>query len=261
MDFDIAQQLAVIAEEESAAIYHFTLIVLSALAVTSGLLLAVLADRKSVRRVGFGGLLICAGVLAASSVPKPKVEAWPEGVTNNGSFFDTNAWRFVEFRWNLREGYPQDQPLSFKYRPRDLSADWAALGSEPSGSRARRFVFADLGILLHPTNCIYLVESSYVPPRLPSIEFVSSTASNVTIEVTTATNYFGYAAMWECRRQMHLDTRLPVWGPWTEIGQPFDFETTRTNIVVRGQFVNERRNTEIRLKMMISNETSEGVRP
>ena len=97
MDFDIAQQLAVIAEEESAAIYHFTLIVLSALAVTSGLLLAVLADRKSVRRVGFGGLLICAGVLAASSVPKPKVEAWPEGVVNNGSFFDTNAWRFVEF--------------------------------------------------------------------------------------------------------------------------------------------------------------------
>ena len=125
----------------------------------------------------------------------------------------------------------------------------------------RRFYFWTAELPDNPTNYIYQVRSSYVPPELPSIELVEATVSNVTIHVSCATNYFGYSAMWEARRQMWLDTRLPIWGPWTELGDAIIFKSTETNRVVEGSFVNGRRNTEIRLKMNISDEGSNGVRP
>ena len=103
--------------------------------------------------------------------------------------------------------------------------------------------------------------SGYVPPKLPSIELVTSSASNATIKVVCATNYFGYAALWQARRQIWADTRLPTWGPWTDIGQGFFFSAAETNHTVSGSFVNGRKNTEIRLKMAISDEASNGVRP
>ena len=113
----------------------------------------------------------------------------------------------------------------------------------------------------NPTNYIYKVTSAYVPPALPSISLVSTTTSNVTIKVNCATNYIGYSAQWEARRQMYPDTRLPVWGPWTDLGQAIIFNETETNRVVEGSFVNGRRNTEIRLKLHISEEATKGVRP
>ena len=261
MNFDLVTQLAIIAEEESAAIYHFTLLTLSAMAVLLALLLVVTVNSKLVKSIGFAVLLVAAFVLAAASVPKPKVDAWPEGVTNDGSRFDTNDWRYVEFKWKLREGYPEDQPLEFYRRSISGASDWAAMGVEPAGSRVRRFDFGTVELPDNPTNYIYQVRSSYVPPKLPSIALVATTVSNVTIKVSCATNYLGYSAMWEARRQMWPDTRLPIWGPWNELGQAVVFDATETNRVVTGEFVNGRRNTEIRLKMNISDEGTNGVRP
>ena len=258
---DIVTQLAIIAEEESAAIYHFTLMTLSALVICISLFLVALVSSKLVKSVAFGMLIIASLVLAIGAVPKPKIDMWPVGVSDDGSHFDTNEWRFVELRWKLREGYPESTPLEFYCKPRAGGGDWAAMGVEPAGSRARRFDFWTAELPDNPTNYIYQVRSSYVPPALPSIELVEATVSNVTIHVSCATNYFGYSAMWEARRQMWLDTRLPIWGPWTELGDAIIFKATETNSVVDGSFVNGRRNTEIRLKMNISDEGSNGVRP
>ena len=261
MNMDLATQLAIIAEEESAAIYHFTLLTVSALAICLSLLLVAIVNSKLVKTFSFGLLFVSAVILALGVVPKPKIDMWPVGVTDDGSHFDTNEWRFVEFRWKLRETYPESTPLEFYCKPTTGVGDWAAMGVEPAGSRHKRFDFGTAELPDNPTNYIYQVRSSYVPPALPSIELVATTVSNVTIKVSCATNYIGYSAMWETRRQMWLDTRLPIWSPWTELGQAVVFDATETNRVVEGEFVNGRRNTEIRLKMNISDEGTNGVRP
>lgn len=260
---DLVTQLAIIAEEESAAIYHFTLLTLGALAVLLALLLVAIVAPKTYRKWSFLLLLAISAIFMFGAVPKPwrpRIE-WPEGVTDNGSTVDTNTWATLEFKWNLREGYPKDTPLEFYCKPTTGVGDWAAMGIEPAGSKHRLFNFGTDELPDNPTNYIYKVTSGYVPPALPSIALVSTTASNVTIKVNCATNYIGYSAEWEARRQMFADTRLPVWGPWTDLGQAIIFNATETNSVVDGSFVNGRRNTEIRLKMHISDEATKGVRP
>ena len=258
---DILTQLAIIEQEGSVEIYHFTLLMLGGLAVLLSLLLAVVFSPDSPRKSSFWALVAAALVFALYAAVKPHVAQWPEGVMDDGSCFDTKAWQYVEMKWKLREGYPQDVPLTFWRKPIAGIGDWAEIGEEPSGSLARRFYSGTEEIPDNPTNYIYKVTSGYVPPKLPSIALVSSTVSNVTIAVSCATNYLGSSAVWEARRQMWLDTRLPVWGPWTEIGQGFSFDSTNMNKTVTGNFVNGRRNTEIRLKMAISDEGSNGVRP
>ena len=261
---DLVTQLAIIAEEESAAIYHFTLLTLSALAVMLALLLVVLfAPGSCLKRCFWRLLAISAIVMVVWAVPKPCKPrvVWPAGVTDNGSIIDTNTWATLEFKWNLREGYPKDTPLEFYCKPASGVGDWAAMGIEPAGSQYKLFHFGTAELPDNPTNYIYKVTSDYVPPALPSIALVSTTASNVTIRVSCATNYIGYSAQWEARRQQFKDTRLPVWGPWTDLGQAIIFNETETNRVVEGSFVNGRRNTEIRLKLHISEEATKGVRP
>ena len=263
MDLDLVTQLAIIAEEESAAVYHFTLLTLSALAVLLALLLvAKLAHDTFVKR-SFWLLLAISAIVMIGAVQKPWKPrvVWPTGVTDNGSIIDTNTWATLEFKWNLREGYPKDTPLEFYCKPASGVGDWAAMGIEPAGSKYRIFHFGTVELPDNPTNYIYKVTSGYVPPELPSISLVSTTASNVTIKVNCATNYIGYSAQWEARRQQFKDTRLPVWGPWTDLGQAIIFNETETNRVVEGSFVNGRRNTEIRLKLHISEEATKGVRP
>ena len=260
---DLVTQLAIIAEEESAAIYHFTLLTLGSLAVLLALLLVVTIAPKSHRKLSFWLLLAISAIVMIGAVQKPwkpRVE-WPDGVTDNGSIIDTNTWATLEFKWNLREGYPKDTPLEFYRKPVNGVGDWAAMGIEPAGSQYKLFHFGTAELPDNPTNYIYKIRSSYVPPALPSIALVSTTASNVTIRVSCATNYIGYSAQWEARRQQFKDTRLPVWGPWTDLGQEIIFNATETNRVVEGSFVNGRRNTEIRLKLHISEEATKGVRP
>ena len=263
MDLDLVTQLAIIAEEESAAIYHFTLLTLSALAVLLALLLVVTIAPKSHRKLSLWLFLAISAIVMIGAVQKPWKPrvVWPAGVTDNGSIIDTNAWATLEFKWNLREGYPKDTPLEFYCKPATGVGDWSAMGIEPAGSKYRLFHFGTVELPDNPTNYIYKVTSGYVPPELPSIALVSTTASNVTIKVNCATNYIGYSAQWEARRQQFKDTRLPVWGPWTDLGQAIIFNATETNRVVEGSFVNGRRNTEIRLKLHISEEATKGVRP
>lgn len=258
---DVLTQLAIIAEEESAAIYHFTLLMLGGLAVLMALILVMVFAPDTPRKRSFWALVAATIILSVYAVVKPKVDQWPEGVMDDGSCFDTNEWRYVEFKWKLRESYPQDIALTFWRKPTTIPGDWFAIGEEQSGALARRFYSGTAELPDNPTNYIYKVTSGYVPAKIPSIELVSSTASNATIKVICATNYLGYAALWQARRQIFADSRLPIWGPWTEIGQGFFFDATETNHIVNGQFVNGRKNTEIRLRMGISDEGSNGVRP
>lgn len=234
---------------------------LGGLAVLMALLLIVLVSRKTPSERSFWALVAASLIFSIYASVKPKVDRWPEGVMNDGSCFDTNEWRYAEFKWKLREGYPQDIPLTFWRKPNTMPGDWSAIGEEQSGALVRRFYSGTAELPDNPTNYIYKVTSGYVPAKLPSIELVSSTASNATIKVICATNYLGYAALWQARRQIPADSRLPIWGPWTEIGQGFFFDATETNRTVSGQFVNGRRNTEIRLRMAISDEGSNVVRP
>ena len=60
MDLDLVTQLAIIAEEESAAIYHFTLLTLSALAVMLALLLVITVNSKQVKSISFVVLIFSA---------------------------------------------------------------------------------------------------------------------------------------------------------------------------------------------------------
>ena len=257
---DLVTQLAIIAEEESAEIYHFTLLMLGGLAVLLALTFAVAISPDTPRKRSFWALVAASLVFRLYAGVKPEVKAWPEGVTNDGSCFDTNDWQYVELKWKLRESYPHEVPLTFWRKPTD-GGDWSAIGEEPAGSLVRRFYSGTEEIPDNPTNYIYKVTSGYVPPKLPSIALVSTSVSNVSIAVSCSTNYLGFAAVWEARRQIYLDTRLPVWGPWTEIGQGFFIDSTNVIETVTGNFVNGRRNTEIRLKMAISDEGSNGVRP
>lgn len=256
---DILQQLAIIAEEESAEIYHFTLLMLGGLAVVLSLLLVALFAPDSPRKRCFWELAAASIVFALYAAVKPEFDQWPEGVLDNGSCFDTNAWRYVEMKWKLREGYPQDVPLTFWRKPIVGIGDWVAIGEEPAGRQIRRFYSGSAELPDNPTNYLYKVTSGYVPQKLPTIALVSSTVSNVTISIGCATNYLGHAAVWEARRKIWADQRLPSWGPWTELGQSVFLNATNMTETVTGNFVNGRKNTELRLKMAISDEGSNGV--
>ena len=259
MDFDLVDQLAIIAEDHSVEMYKFTALVLFGFVLSFSAFLAVKLERRLRKPIAFLSLVAIGVILACYAGFKPRIDVWPDGVSDAGSMFDTNNWSFVEFKWKLREGHPTGVPLTFWRSETGLPGSWLSIGEEQSGALAHRFYSGSAELPDNPTNYIYKVTSDYVPPAIPSITLVSATASNVTIGVVAATNYLGHAAVWEARRKIWADRRHSSWGPWTDLGQAVVFNATNMTKTVSGNFVNGRKNTELRLKMTVSDEGSNGV--
>ena len=84
------------------------------------------------------------------------------------------------------------------------------------------------------------------------IALVDTTASNVTIKVTCATNYIGAVGSWYARRVLTNDGVPAVengspWSSWTSLGQSYLITSTNEIITVDGRFVSGRKDSQIRL--------------
>lgn len=86
------------------------------------------------------------------------------------------------------------------------------------------------------------------PPKQEglTISLVDATISNVTIKVVCTTNELAFTRRSQARRRMLLEN-IPVWSSWEDVGDPSIIFSTNEVSVISGCFVNERRDTQIRV--------------
>ena len=101
------------------------------------------------------------------------------------------------------------------------------------------------------------------PPTPPTggvtIRVADTTVSNVTIGVSCTTNEFGLTFQAQARRQGFVEN-VKVWGEWNDIGNPDLILSTNFTSTITGKMVNERRDTQIRLRYG-NGETTNEVNP
>ena len=86
------------------------------------------------------------------------------------------------------------------------------------------------------------------PPKQDGVKIslVEATISNVTIQVVCTTNAIGFTRISQARRKMMLEN-VPVWGAWENVDEHSLILATNETYVIHGNFVNERRDTQIRV--------------
>lgn len=86
------------------------------------------------------------------------------------------------------------------------------------------------------------------PPRQDGVKIslVDTTISNVTIQVVCTTNELAFTRRSQARRRMLLEN-IPVWSAWENVDEPTIILSTNEFSVIGGNFVNERRDTQIRV--------------
>lgn len=86
------------------------------------------------------------------------------------------------------------------------------------------------------------------PPKQEglTISVVDATISNVTIKVVCTTNELAFTRRSQARRRMLLEN-IPVWSSWEDVDDPSIILSTNEVSVISGCFVNERRDTQIRV--------------
>lgn len=89
------------------------------------------------------------------------------------------------------------------------------------------------------------------PPSPPkqkglTISLIYATVSNVTIKVVCTTNLLAYTRISQARRRILLEN-IPVWSAWENVDKPTIILSTNETAVINGSFVNERRDTQIRV--------------
>ena len=86
------------------------------------------------------------------------------------------------------------------------------------------------------------------PPRQGGVKIslVDTTISNVSIQVVCTTNEFAFIRRSQARRRMLLEN-IPVWSAWENVDEPTIILSTNEVSVINGCFVNERRDTQIRV--------------
>ena len=98
------------------------------------------------------------------------------------------------------------------------------------------------------------------PPKPPAsgvtIAVLATTVSNVTLSVVATTNEVGLSAMWQARRVFFLGGEK-IFGPWEVASDQFVIASTNFNDSVLGNFVNGRRDTQIRLAYGYGHNTNE----
>lgn len=99
------------------------------------------------------------------------------------------------------------------------------------------------------------------PPKQDgvTISLIGSTISNVTIKVVCTTNEIALTKRTQARRRMMLEN-IPVWSEWEAVDEPDIILSTNEVSVISGCFVNERRDTQIRV-MYGNGDTSNEVTP
>ena len=96
------------------------------------------------------------------------------------------------------------------------------------------------------------------PAPKPSVQITvyNATVSNVTLTVVATTNELGMSSQWQARRRFWLEN-VGHWGPWEAIGTPGLILSTNSTETICGRFVNERRDTQFRLRYGDGNLTDE----
>lgn len=99
------------------------------------------------------------------------------------------------------------------------------------------------------------------PPKQEglTISLLDVTVSNVTIKVVCTTNELAYTRRSQARRRMLLEN-IPVWSAWEDVDNPSIILATNETTVIDGCFVNERRDTQIRV-LYGDGDTSNEVTP
>ena len=100
-----------------------------------------------------------------------------------------------------------------------------------------------------------------LPPKQEglTISLLDVTISNVTIKVVCTTNELAYTRRSQARRRMLLEN-IPVWSAWEDVDEPTIILATNETTVIDGCFVNERRDTQLRV-LYGDGDTSNEVTP
>lgn len=120
--------------------------------------------------------------------------------------------------------------------------------------------FRKLWFAVAAAACIlWAGEKPPVPPRPPQppasgvkISVVNSTVASVTMQVVATTNELGLTCQWQGRRMTRFEGGV-VWSRWENVGPVSLLLSTNYTDTIEGRFVNERRDTQIRLRYGVLN--------
>lgn len=85
------------------------------------------------------------------------------------------------------------------------------------------------------------------PSSSISITLVGTTVSNVTISVSSPTNYIGRVATWQTRRRVGMTEGVPLWSDWGSLFSFYLISSTNETRTVDGRFVGGGKDTQLRL--------------
>lgn len=172
---------------------------------------------------------------------KPEV-SWPAGVRDDGSCFDTNDWQFVEFRWKLAQGYPEDANLVIEAALRnDIEArQYFEIWSGAASTLTQRVAAASFA-QSHVTNYVFRMSGEYVPGKVEISDFAAlacTTQRMVFCTFSCPTNLVGLTGRVEVREKRAGAAWFPVLRATV---------SEHNGVAVPGNFVNRRTDREFRI--------------
>ena len=79
------------------------------------------------------------------------------------------------------------------------------------------------------------------------ISLADTTVSNVTVSVSSPTNYIGRVATWQTRRRVGMTEGVPLWSDWGSLFSFYLISSTNETRTVDGRFVGGGKDTQLRL--------------
>ena len=114
--------------------------------------------------------------------------------------------------------------------------------------------FRKLWFAVAAAACILWAGDKPTPPTPPTppakdvtVSVLETTISNVTMRIVASTNELGKTCQWQGRRIVILEN-IRRWGEWENVGPVSLLLSTNFTDTVEGNFVNERRDTQLRLR-------------
>jgi len=101
---------------------------------------------KRFKRIGLSFVAIAAGFLYSMATKPPSVHpqiTWDTGLHNNGSTFDTNTWKTVNFRWTKEQQVIATDAVYFAAKHRDHpELEWTEIGQSTAGQLSWSYTFS-----------------------------------------------------------------------------------------------------------------------